>query len=74
MKGAKTMTKLQETCINWMTKNYGGKWLYAPHYEKILHQWHVCTVYFESYVKVEIAFAAKGPFVKIGERYAKRNK
>ena len=68
------MTKLQETCINWMTKNYGGKWLYAPHYEKILHQWHVCTVYFESYVKVEIAFAAKGPFVKIGERYAKRNK
>jgi hypothetical protein len=38
MKGAKTMTKLQETCINWMTKNYGGKWLYAPHYEKLLRQ------------------------------------
>lgn len=68
------MTKLQETCINWMTENYSGKWLYAPHYEKMLRQWHVCTVYFESYVKVEIVFTAKGPFVKIGELYTKRNK
>ena len=67
------MTKLQATCANWMLKNYGGKWLYAPHYEKLLRQWYVCTVFFESYVRVEFAFTEKGPFVKIIELYAKKH-
>ena len=68
------MTKLQAVCIKWMLENYGGKWICAPHYEKLLRQWHVSTTLFESYVKVETAFTAKGPFVKIIGLYPKENK